>query len=72
MHHLVRVLNGIVHRAELRFGVALPAPVAAAADIPPRPAPAAAARLASLDAFRGLAVAGMILVNNPGTWSAIY
>ncbi len=26
----------------------------------------------SLDVFRGLTVAGMILVNNPGTWSAIY
>ncbi len=26
-------------------------------------------RLTSLDAFRGLAVAGMILVNNPGSWS---
>ena len=30
------------------------------------------ARLLSLDAFRGLTVAGMILVNNPGTWGAIY
>ncbi len=29
-------------------------------------------RLVSLDAFRGLTIAGMILVNNPGTWSAIY
>ena len=29
-------------------------------------------RLVSLDAFRGLTVAGMILVNNPGTWGAIY
>ncbi len=29
-------------------------------------------RLASLDAFRGLAVAGMILVNNPGSWSHVY
>ena len=29
-------------------------------------------RLISLDVFRGLTVAGMILVNNPGTWSAIY
>ncbi|HEX7091291.1 MAG TPA: heparan-alpha-glucosaminide N-acetyltransferase domain-containing protein [Longimicrobiales bacterium] len=29
-------------------------------------------RLASLDAFRGLTIAGMLLVNNPGTWSAIY
>jgi predicted acyltransferase len=30
------------------------------------------ARLESLDAFRGLTVAGMLLVNNPGTWSAIW
>jgi predicted acyltransferase len=29
-------------------------------------------RLVSLDAFRGATVAGMLLVNNPGTWSAIY
>ena len=29
-------------------------------------------RLLSLDAFRGLTVAGMILVNNPGDWSHIY
>lgn len=29
-------------------------------------------RLLSLDVFRGLTIAGMILVNNPGTWSAIY
>ena len=29
-------------------------------------------RMISLDVFRGMAVAGMILVNNPGTWSAIY
>jgi predicted acyltransferase len=32
----------------------------------------ATARMLSLDAFRGMTVAGMILVNNPGTWSAIY
>jgi predicted acyltransferase len=32
----------------------------------------AAARLRSLDVFRGMTVAGMILVNNPGTWGAIY
>jgi len=29
-------------------------------------------RLASLDAFRGLTIAGMILVNNPGSWEFIY
>ena len=29
-------------------------------------------RLMSLDVFRGITVAGMLLVNNPGTWSAIY
>ena len=29
-------------------------------------------RLISLDVFRGITVAGMILVNDPGTWSAIY
>ena len=29
-------------------------------------------RLLSLDVFRGLTVAGMLLVNNPGTWSAIF
>src|ERR1700752_4179773 len=29
-------------------------------------------RLLSLDVFRGLTIAGMVLVNNPGTWSDIY
>lgn len=29
-------------------------------------------RLLSLDAFRGLTIAGMILVNNPGSWAHIY
>jgi predicted acyltransferase len=35
-------------------------------------ATAQAGRLLSLDTFRGLTIAGMILVNNPGTWSAVY
>ena len=29
-------------------------------------------RLMSLDVFRGMTIAGMILVNNPGTWDAIH
>ncbi|HZG51723.1 MAG TPA: heparan-alpha-glucosaminide N-acetyltransferase domain-containing protein [Pyrinomonadaceae bacterium] len=29
-------------------------------------------RLLSLDVFRGITIAGMILVNNPGTWEAIH
>src|SRR5206468_4093006 len=29
-------------------------------------------RLESLDVFRGLTIAGMVLVNNPGSWAHIY
>jgi predicted acyltransferase len=29
-------------------------------------------RMLSLDVFRGITIAGMILVNNPGTWNSIY
>jgi predicted acyltransferase len=29
-------------------------------------------RLSSLDAFRGMTIAGMILVNNPGSWKHVY
>ena len=29
-------------------------------------------RLISLDVFRGITIAGMLLVNDPGTWSAIF
>jgi predicted acyltransferase len=38
----------------------------------PRPATINAGRLVSLDVLRGATVAGMILVNNPGTWNHIY
>jgi predicted acyltransferase len=31
-----------------------------------------AERLLALDAFRGITIAAMILVNNPGTWSDVY
>jgi predicted acyltransferase len=29
-------------------------------------------RILSVDIFRGLTIAGMILVNTPGTWSHVY
>src|SRR4030095_16210602 len=32
----------------------------------------ATGRLVSLDVFRGVTIAGMVLVNNPGSWSHIY
>ena len=32
----------------------------------------AAARLDSVDVLRGVTIAGMIVVNDPGTWSAVY
>src|SRR2546423_2227983 len=35
-------------------------------------APNTRERLLSLDVFRGLTVAGMLLVNDPGTWEHIY
>jgi predicted acyltransferase len=37
-----------------------------------RPAARGPPRLGSVDALRGLTVAAMVLVNNPGTWSAVY
>jgi predicted acyltransferase len=36
------------------------------------PMPPPSERLMALDVFRGLTIASMLLVNNPGTWSAIY
>lgn len=35
-------------------------------------APPGAGRLMSLDVFRGLTIAAMMLVNNPGSWSHVY
>ncbi len=44
-----------------------PATPPAAASAPPK-----AGRLDSLDVFRGIAIAGMLLVNNPGSWGHVY
>ena len=40
--------------------------------MPTSPTPADSSRLVSLDVFRGITIAGMVLVNNPGTWEHIY
>ena len=49
-----------------------PGAAAPAGPAPAAPAPAARERLVSLDVFRGLTVAGMLLVNDPGSWAHIY
>jgi predicted acyltransferase len=36
------------------------------------PAPALAQRLVSLDVFRGLTMASMVIVNDPGDWGSVY
>jgi predicted acyltransferase len=40
--------------------------------VAPLPAPSTRERLVALDVFRGITIASMLLVNNPGTWSAIF
>src|SRR3989337_2511970 len=51
----------------------LPAMSATATEVAnQKPATVASERLMSLDVFRGMTIAGMLLVNNPGSWSHIY
>jgi predicted acyltransferase len=52
-------------------------PIPREVETPPRPTatsarPATRERLLALDVFRGLTIAGMLLVNDPGSWSHIY
>src|SRR5919205_701271 len=53
--------------ADLPEAAERPAVTTTAAPIPPP-----RERLIALDVFRGMTIAGMLLVNDPGTWSAIY
>jgi len=50
----------------------MPAGDAPTAPEPPTAPEAPSTRLAALDAFRGLTVLAMVLVNNPGDWQHIY
>ncbi|HUP88832.1 MAG TPA: heparan-alpha-glucosaminide N-acetyltransferase domain-containing protein [Longimicrobiales bacterium] len=47
-------------------------PVSGAPDVVTQTTRSTSTRLLSLDAFRGITIAGMLLVNNPGSWSHIY
>ena len=52
-------------------------PTGVSVATPPRPVtapspPSTRERLLALDVFRGLTIAGMLLVNDPGSWSYIY
>ncbi len=40
--------------------------------MPKSPTGSATQRLVALDVFRGITIAGMVLVNNPGSWEHIY
>jgi len=57
-------------KASLSTPVALPQAAEVTSTAAPMPPPSE--RLVALDVFRGLTIAGMLLVNDPGTWSAIY
>jgi len=67
---------GIVGQAEVAIAAAIePSPAESPARGASSEAPSAKtapSRLLSLDVFRGITIAGMILVNNPGSWNAIY
>ncbi len=55
-----------------RTDVAGAPPAVALAPVRPAGGSAGRERLLSLDVFRGITIAGMLLVNNPGSWSAVY
>ena len=57
-------------KSEAPWTASATAPTAYDATVAARPAQRE--RLVALDVFRGLTIAGMLLVNNPGTWGAIY
>jgi predicted acyltransferase len=57
------------HAAEAQVHVA---PLTSQETSTTEPVSATNQRLLALDVFRGITIAGMLIVNNPGSWSAIY
>ena len=68
MVHVSTVIPG----SSIRDAVSRPGPIGAAAPATSPGSRAPRERLLSLDVFRGLTIAGMLLVNDPGSWGAIY
>src|SRR6185369_381312 len=65
---MATTIEGPVATASQKAPAVIAEPRVAAPTVPA----AKRERLVSLDVFRGITIAGMLLVNNPGTWSAIY
>ena len=65
-------MSTTVPGSSVDFDVADRPPTATSTPVDRPAAKAPRERLLALDVFRGLTIAGMLLVNDPGTWSAIY
>lgn len=68
-------VTGPIAKATEASGAPTAAAGATSSDAEPTASPTIrvpSARLLSLDIFRGMTIAGMLLVNNPGSWSSIY
>src|SRR5439155_7999352 len=54
------------------FTIGLPDALVSRLEVGQPPKLISATRLKSLDVFRGITIAGMLLVNNPGSWDHTY
>src|ERR1700712_1476602 len=67
-----RSMSTTVQASTIQDDIAAHAPAGPPAPLTAPVAKATRERLLSLDVFRGLTIAGMLLVNDPGSWGAIY
>ena len=68
-HSAFSILHSPIHAIIPSMSAVLEEPEIVVDDDVAAPPPARE-RLVALDAFRGLTIAGMLLVNNPGSWDA--